>query len=300
MQIGLIGLGKMGYNLALNLRDNNIDVVAFNRSKEKVEKIMKEEGVKGVFTLEELVQQLEKPRIVWMMIPAGKPVDDMIDRVVPLLEPGDILVDGGNSNYKDTLRRAKALEEKQINYVDVGTSGGTSGARNGACMMVGASDDVFKKLEPLFKVVNVENGYLHCGPVGSGHFVKMVHNGIEYGMLQAIAEGFEILEASQFDFDLEQIARVWNHGSVIRGWLMELMQSAFSKEPKLESIKGVIDHSGEGLWTAQEALELGVPAPIITTSLMVRFRSQQEDSFAGKVVAALRNEFGGHAVTKKE
>ena len=261
---------------------------------------MKEEGVKGSFTLEELVQQLEKPRIVWMMIPAGKPVDDMIDRVVPLLEPGDILVDGGNSNYKDTLRRAKALEEKQINYVDVGTSGGTSGARNGACMMVGASDDVFKKLEPLFKVVNVENGYLHCGPVGSGHFVKMVHNGIEYGMLQAIAEGFEILEASQFDFDLEQIARVWNHGSVIRGWLMELMQSAFSKEPKLESIKGVIDHSGEGLWTAQEALELGVPAPIITTSLMVRFRSQQEDSFAGKVVAALRNEFGGHAVTKKE
>lgn len=299
MRIGLIGLGKMGYNLALNLRDNQFEVVAYNRSKEKVEKIM-EEGVKGAFSLEELVQQLEKPRVVWMMIPAGKPVDDMIAQVAPLLEPGDILVDGGNSNYKDTLRRAKELEEKQIHFVDVGTSGGTSGARNGACMMIGAPVDVFKHLEPLFKAVNVENGYLHCGPVGSGHFVKMVHNGIEYGMLQAIAEGFEILEASQFDFNLEEVARVWNHGSVIRGWLMELMQSAFSKDAKLEGIKGIIDHSGEGLWTAQEALELGVPAPIITTSLMVRFRSQQEDSFAGKVVAALRNEFGGHAVTKKE
>lgn len=298
MQIGLIGLGKMGYNLALNLRDNQFDVVAYNRSKEKIEKIM-EEGVKGAFTLEELVQSLEKPRVVWMMIPAGKPVDDMIAQVAPLLEPGDILIDGGNSNYKDTLRRARELEAKQIHFMDVGTSGGTSGARNGACMMIGGPVEIFKHLEPLFQAVNVENGYLHCGPVGSGHFVKMVHNGIEYGMLQAIAEGFEILEASQFDFDLEEVARVWNHGSVIRGWLMELMQSAFSKDAKLDGIKGVIDHSGEGLWTAQEALELGVPAPIITTSLMVRFRSQQEDSFAGKVVAALRNEFGGHAVTKK-
>lgn len=300
MKIGLIGLGRMGYNLALNFRDHSIEVIAYNRSKEKVEKIMKEEGVKGAFTLEELVEQLDKPRILWMMIPAGKPVDDMIEQVVPLLEPGDILIDGGNSNYKDTLRRAQQLKEKGIHFVDVGTSGGVSGARHGACMMIGAPDDVFQLLEPIFKAVNVENGYLHCGPVGSGHFVKMVHNGIEYGMLQAIAEGFEILEASQFDFDLEQIARVWNHGSVIRGWLMELTQNAFRKDPKLESIRGVIDHSGEGLWTAQEALELGVPAPIITTSLMVRFRSQQDDSFAGKVVAALRNEFGGHPVTKKE
>lgn len=298
MQIGLIGLGKMGYNLALNLRDNNIDVVAYNRSPQKVENII-EEGVKGAFTLDELVKQLKAPRILWMMIPAGAPVDDMIDNLLPLLDKGDLIIDGGNSNYKDTLRRFELLESKGIEFADVGTSGGISGARNGACMMIGAKDDVFKRLEPVLADINVPNGYLHCGRNGSGHYVKMVHNGVEYGMMQAMAEGFEILEKSQFDLDYEAVARVWNHGSVIRGWLMELMQNAFSKDANLDAIRGVMDHSGEGLWTAQEALDLGVPAHIITSSLFVRFRSKQEDTFSGKVVAALRNEFGGHAVTKK-
>jgi 6-phosphogluconate dehydrogenase len=299
MQIGLVGLGRMGYNLALNLKDHNHEVIVYNRSEGKVKQAM-EEGFKGTFSLEELVKNLNtSPRIIWLMVPAGKPVDEMIEQLLPHLNKGDIIIDGGNSHFKDTLRRFETLESKGIEFVDVGTSGGTSGARHGACMMIGAKDHIFKHLEPFIKDVNVENGYLHTGRNGSGHYVKMIHNGIEYGMLQAIAEGFEILEKSQFDLDYEKVARVWNNGSVIRGWLMELMESAFSKNPELDHIKGVIDHSGEGLWTIQEALEIGVPAQVITSSLFVRFRSKQEDTFSGKVVAALRNEFGEHAVTKK-
>lgn len=298
MKIGLIGLGKMGYNLALNMKDNKHEVVAYNRSPEKIALIEKE-GVIGAYTLEQLVENLNNPRIIWLMLPAGQVIDDMIDKLVNLLDKGDIIIDGGNSHYKDTLRRSAYLKEKEIHYVDIGTSGGISGARHGACMMVGCDNEIFKKIEPLIKSITVKNGYLHTGRNGSGHFLKMIHNGIEYGMLQAIAEGFEVLEKSQFSYDFEKVARVWNNGSVIRGWLMELLENAFSKDPKLEKIRGIIHSSGEGLWTVQEALDLQVPLHVITSSLFTRYRSFQDDTFSGKVIAALRNEFGGHSVEKK-
>ncbi|MDF2698890.1 MAG: gndA [Haloplasmataceae bacterium] len=298
MELGLIGLGKMGYNLALNLRDHNHKVIAFNRSSDKIDQAVKD-GLTGVYSLTELVNKLSKPRVIWIMVPAGNPVDEVIDSLVPLLDESDIIIDGGNSNYKDTLRRLDALKAKNLRFVDVGTSGGIEGARNGACMLIGTDDATFNYIEPIFKDSCVVNGYLHTGRNGSGHYVKMVHNGIEYGMLQSIAEGFEIFEKSQFDLDFEKIAKVFNNGSVIRGWLMELMERAFSKDPHLDEIKGKINSSGEGLWTIQEALELGVPAHVITSSMFVRFRSLQDDTFSGKVVAALRNEFGGHAVEKK-
>jgi len=295
MKVGLIGLGRMGFNLALNMRDHGHEVVVYNRSPEKIKEAEKE-GIKGAYTIEDLVKKLERRRIIWLMVPAGDPVDEMIEKLVPLLEEHDILIDGGNSYYKDTLRRYEMLKEKGIDFVDVGTSGGIEGARHGACTMIGAEDEVFKYIEPLIRDISAENGYLHTGKNGSGHFAKMVHNGIEYGMMQAIGEGFEVLEKSQFDFDLKEVARVWSHGSVIRGWLMELMEKAFEKDPKLSGIKGVMHSSGEGLWTVEEALNLKVPVPVIAQSLFMRYRSEQEDTFAGKVVAALRNEFGGHAV----
>ncbi|MCT8977404.1 decarboxylating 6-phosphogluconate dehydrogenase [Clostridium sp. CX1] len=298
MEIGLIGLGRMGFNLALNMRDKGHKVVAFNRTAEKVKEAEKE-GITGAYSIEELVNKLTGRKIIWLMVPAGNTVDDMVEKLVPLLNKRDIIIDGGNSNYKDTLRRYRELKEKEIDFVDVGTSGGIEGARNGACTMVGAEEDVFKHIEPLIKDISVEKGYLHTGKNGSGHFVKMVHNGIEYGMMQAMGEGFEILEKSQFDLNYKEVARVWNNGSVIRGWLMELAESAFRKDANLDGIKGIMYSSGEGLWTVQEALELKVPAPIITESLFMRYRSEQEDTFTGKVVAALRNEFGGHAVAKK-
>ncbi|MFV9511336.1 phosphogluconate dehydrogenase (NAD(+)-dependent, decarboxylating) [Tepidibacillus sp. LV47] len=299
MKLGMVGLGKMGFNLVLNLLDYGHDVVVFDVNKERMELIGKE-GAMIAKDYQDMVQKLDTPRIIWLMIPAGALVDQVIDQFVPYLSQGDILIDGGNSNYKDTLRRAKQLKEKGIHFVDVGTSGGMEGARKGACLMIGGDQEVFHRLEPIFKDISVENGYLYTGEVGSGHFLKMVHNGIEYGMMQAIAEGFEILEKSPFKYDYQEVARVWNHGSVIRGWLMELMEHAFSKEPKLESIKGVMYSSGEGKWTVETALDLQTAAPVIALSLMMRYRSLEEDTFAGKVVAALRNEFGGHAVEKKE
>lgn len=299
MKIGLIGLGRMGFNLALNMRDKGHKVVCFNRSKEKVEEAIKE-GLEGTFSIEELVSKLDGRKVVWLMLPAGELIDQMIDKLVPMLNKGDIIIDGGNSNYKDTLRRYENLKSTGIDFVDVGTSGGIDGARNGACTMIGAEDSVFSYIEELVRDISVENGYLHCGANGSGHFVKMVHNGVEYGMMQAIGEGFEILKKSRFDLDMEKVAKVWNHGSVVRGWLMELAQNAFSKDENLDKIKGVMYSSGEGLWTVQEALELKVPATVITESLMMRYRSEQEDTFTGKVVAALRNEFGGHAVKENK
>ncbi|WP_018249060.1 phosphogluconate dehydrogenase (NAD(+)-dependent, decarboxylating) [Orenia marismortui] len=298
MKIGVIGLGKMGRNLALNLVDHGHEVIGYDRSSESVE-VAEQEGVKGVKDLEEMVTSLLGRKVIWMMIPAGDPVDNTIEVLASLLDKEDIIIDGGNSNFNNTLRRNNFLKKKGIHLVDAGTSGGVEGARNGACMMIGAEDEVFDYLEDVFRDVNVEKGYLHTGPTGSGHFVKMVHNGIEYGILQAIGEGFEIMDASDFKLDYKEIARVWNHGSVIRSWLMELTQNAFSKDPQLDSIKGVINSSGEGLWTVEEALKLKVPAPIITNSLFVRYRSQQQDTFSGKVIAALRNEFGGHEVEKK-
>lgn len=298
MQIAIVGLGRMGYNLALNLKDNGHDVIGFNRSASKVDDI-KAEGVKGAYTIDEMLDHFDGRKVVWLMVPNGDPTQKMIDTIVPKLNEHDILIDGGNSNFNDTLARYEVLKEKGIDFVDAGTSGGIEGARYGACSMVGADDEVFAFIEPIFKDICVENGYLHCGRVGSGHFTKMVHNGVEYGMMQAIGEGFEILRASQFDLDYEKVARVWNNGSVIRSWLMELAESAFSKSPELGDIKDVIGSNGEGLWTVEEALKLKVPAPVITESLFVRFRSEQQESFSGKVVAALRNEFGGHAVVKK-
>ncbi|MDF2547637.1 MAG: gndA [Anaerosolibacter sp.] len=299
MEIGIIGLGKMGYNLALNIKDHGHKVFAYNRSPEKIQEA-ENQGVLGAYSIEELVGKLSAPRVIWLMVPAGNPVDEMVEMLMPLVDQGDMIIDGGNSNYKDTLRRYERLKEKGIRFADVGTSGGVEGARNGACMMVGAEKDVFERIEPLIKDICVENGYVHTGESGSGHYVKMIHNGIEYGMLQAIGEGFEILEKSQFELDYGAIAKVWNHGSVIRGWLMELMERAFEKDPQLQAIKGVIHSSGEGLWTVQEALELQVPVHTIASSLFVRYRSQQEDTFSGKVIAALRNEFGGHSVEKMD
>lgn len=298
MKIGLIGLGKMGFNLALNMKDHNHDVVAYEIS-EKACEIAVNSGIKCHRELDSFIEQLPLQKIIWLMIPAGKPVDDMIEKLLPHLKRNDILIDGGNSNYKDTLRRYEKLKNNGIEFVDIGTSGGTDGARNGICAMIGASEDTFTLLAPLLKDISVQNGYVHTGINGSGHFAKMVHNGIEYGMMQAIGEGFEILKESRFEFDLDKIASVWNNGSVIRSWLMELAVNMFKKDSGLDGIKGIVHSSGEGLWTVQEALELKVSAPVITESLFARYRSEREDTFSGKVVAALRNEFGGHMVEKK-
>lgn len=298
MRIGLIGLGKMGANLAKNMKDNNIDVVVYNRTVDKVKEV-EEYGVEGAYSLEELVSKLTSPKVLWLMIPAGKPVDDTIEKLLPMLDEGDIIIDGGNSKYKDTLVRYKELREHGISLIDAGTSGGTDGARNGACMMVGGDDEVVSLLAPTFEALCVENGYGHMGPAGAGHFVKMVHNGIEYGMMQAVGEGFEILQESRFDLDYEQVSTVWNNGSIIAGYLMEMTERAFKQDPVLENSLGIIDSSGEGLWTVEEALELQVPAPVITQSLFTRYRSKQQDTFSGKVVAAQRNQFGGHYLHKK-
>ncbi|MQR86057.1 decarboxylating 6-phosphogluconate dehydrogenase [Bacillus megaterium] len=299
MKIGLIGLGKMGYNLSLNLMDNHHEVVAYDVNKEAVEKLSNE-GATGAFTVEELVNELPpSPKVVWIMVPAGEVTENVITELKELLSEGDIIIDGGNSNYKESVRRAHDLQEKGIYFFDVGTSGGMEGARNGACTMIGGDAEVFRTIEPVFNDICVENGFMYAGKSGSGHFLKMVHNGVEYGMMQSIAEGFEVLEKSQFDFDYEAVARVWNNGSVVRSWLMELTENAFSKDPKLDSIKGIMQSSGEGKWTVETALDLQTATPVIALSLMMRYRSLEEDTFTGKVVAALRNEFGGHGVVNK-
>ncbi|NJP36067.1 phosphogluconate dehydrogenase (NAD(+)-dependent, decarboxylating) [Alkalicoccus luteus] len=298
MKIGFIGLGKMGYNLALNLMDHQHEVVANDVNTEQI-RALAGEGAEPAWSLEEVVQKLEAPRTVWLMVPAGEITGTLIDQLAELLEPGDTVIDGGNSNYKESLARNEKLRGLGMHFVDVGTSGGVEGARDGACMMVGGDEEIISRIEPIFTDTTIENGYLHAGAPGSGHFLKMIHNGIEYGMMQSIAEGFDILEKSQFDYDYEQVAKLWNHGSVIRSWLMELTQNAFSKDPKLDGIRGVMNSSGEGKWTVESALDLEVPAPVIALSLMMRHRSQEDDTFTGKVVAALRNEFGGHEVVKK-
>ena len=298
MQIGLVGLGKMGFPLALNLQEKGFGVVAFDVSADSRERV-KAEGVTTAESLSNLVRQLNTTRVIWLMIPAGPIVDSVIDELLPMLTVGDILIEGGNAHYKDSVRRYHALKEKGIRFLDCGTSGGVSGARNGVCAMIGGDKDVFDYCEPIYKAIAVPNGYLYTGAAGSGHFVKMVHNGIEYGMMQAIAEGFEVFEKSSYDLDFKAIADLFNHGSVVRSWLMELVMNAFTKDPHLEAIRGVMHSSGEGKWTLETALDLGVPTPVMALSLMMRYRSLQEDSFSGKVVAALRNEFGGHAVVEK-
>ncbi|SFG04677.1 6-phosphogluconate dehydrogenase [Halobacillus alkaliphilus] len=298
MKIGLIGLGKMGYNLGLNLMDHGHEVVANDVNADQIKEIANA-GAVPAHSLKELVENLEAPRTVWVMVPAGEITQSVLDELSGLLEAGDRVIDGGNSNYKDSLRRAEQFKEKDMFFFDVGTSGGTEGARHGGCFMIGGDEEQFKEIEPIFADTSVENGYHYAGRAASGHFLKMVHNGIEYGMMQSIAEGYEILEKSPFDYDYEAVSKVWNNGSVIRSWLIELMESAFSKDAKLEDIRGVMNSSGEGKWTLETAIEYEMAAPVIAMSLMTRYRSQEDDTFSGKVVAALRNEFGGHAVVKK-
>ncbi|EJS70001.1 MULTISPECIES: phosphogluconate dehydrogenase (NAD(+)-dependent, decarboxylating) [Bacillus] len=297
MRVGLIGLGKMGLNLGKNLIDHKHEVAAFDLNTSAVEE-MKEYGATGVSSLSELVQSLESPRILWVMVPHAV-VDSVINEVTPLLSKGDILIEAGNSHYKESIRRYEQLKKDGIHFMDAGTSGGMEGARNGACYMIGGDQEAWDIVEPIFRDTAVENGFLYAGKAGSGHFLKMIHNGIEYGMMAAIGEGFEVLEKSEFDYDYEKVSRVWNNGSVIRSWLMELTENAFSKDAKLDEIKGVMHSSGEGKWTVETALDLQTATPVIAMSLLMRYRSLDNDTFTGKVVAALRNEFGGHAVEKK-
>lgn len=299
MKAGIIGLGKMGYNIGLQMLDKHHDVVAYDLSEEFRESF-KGDGGGTASSLQELVDQLPKPRIIWVMVPAGDATDQVLTETASYLDEGDILIDAGNSHYKRTLAHYEALEARGVHFFDVGTSGGISGARNGACLMIGGRKDVFPVLEPLMEDLSVENGYHYTGEGGSAHYLKMVHNGIEYGMMAAMGEGFELLEKGPFDYDYEQVARVWNNGSVIRGWLMELMEEAFRGDARLDDIRGVMHSSGEGKWSVESALEYEATTPVIALSLMMRYRSQETDTFNGKVVAALRKGFGGHAVEKSE
>ena len=296
MKLGMIGLGKMGGNMTERLMKGGHEVVVYDRTPETVQKYVGL-GSEGSDSPASMVSKLASPKIVWIMVPAGKPVDDTIALLLPGLSKGDVIIDGGNSNFHDTMRRGADLKEKGIEFVDSGTSGGIWGLANGYCLMIGASGQAFKLCEPIFKTLAPENGYAHMGPTGSGHYVKMIHNGVEYGMLQAYAEGYEILHASKdFKLDLHKISAVWNNGSVVRSWINELAERAFEKDSHLEALKGFVADSGEGRWTVQEAVDLDVPAPVITLSLLMRLRSRQDDSFSAKVIAALRNEFGGHGV----
>ena len=298
MQLAMIGLGRMGGNMVERLMRGGHSLVVYDRDPVAVSKYAGL-GATGAAGIQELCGKLAAPRIIWIMVPAGKPVDETIERAVSCLDKGDVIIDGGNSNFHDTMRRAASLRERGIELIDAGTSGGIWGLANGYCLMVGASKDAFARCEPIFRTLAPPDGLAHVGPPGSGHYVKMIHNGIEYGMLQAYAEGYEILNAStSFTLDLRQIAAVWNRGSVVRSWLNELAEQAFTTDAKLEGIRGYVEDSGEGRWTVQEAIDLNVPAPVITMSLLARFRSRQPDSFSAKVIAALRNEFGGHAVKK--
>jgi 6-phosphogluconate dehydrogenase len=298
MRLAMIGLGRMGGNMSERLMKGGHEVVAFDRAADVVRKYVSL-GATPASTLADITTKLKTPRIVWIMVPAGKPVDDTMASLVPGMSKGDVIIDGGNSNYHDSMRRAAELEGKGIHFVDAGTSGGIWGLANGYCLMIGASATAFKLCEPIFKTLAPQDGYAHMGPPGSGHYVKMIHNGIEYGMLEAYAEGYEILHASKdFKLDLHKIAMVWNHGSVVRSWLNELAEKALEHDGELSGLRGYVEDSGEGRWTVQEAIDLDVPAPVITLSLLARLRSRQADSFSAKVIAALRNEFGGHAVKK--
>lgn len=299
MKIGLVGLGKMGYPLALNMRDHSHDVIAYNRSEEKRNAI-KQEGVTTVDSIEALVKTLEKPRTIWLMVTSGEVVDALIETLIPLLDKEDLIIDGGNSFYQDTLKRYDYVTSKGIGYVDVGTSGGVDGARYGACFMAGGKDEYIQRIDSLLQDLSVENGYAHVGAPGTGHYVKMIHNGIEYGMMQAIGEGFEILEHSPLEIDQSKVANVWANGSIIEGLLMRMVVSALEKSENLENVIGIVDASGEGEWTVREALDLKVYAPVISTALGMRFKSKDNLKYSEKVVAAMRNEFGGHKLHKKD
>lgn len=298
MQLGLIGLGKMGMNLALNMLDNDIQVVGYDKFlTEDSKKTLKK--VELVDSINDMVTKLTTPRLIWVMVPSGNVTETVLEDLLELLDKDDIVIDGGNSRFSDSVRRSKLFKDKGIHFLDVGTSGGQDGARNGACLMIGGEQETFRQIESLFKAISTENGYSYMGKSGSGHFVKMVHNGIEYGMMQAIGEGFDLLEASNYDLDYRDVAKVWANGSIIEGLLMDTVVSAINKDPKLESIQGRVDDSGEGQWTIEEALNLKVSIPVIAQSLFARYKSKDDKAFSEKIVASMRNEFGGHKVYKK-
>ncbi len=286
MKIGMVGLGRMGAGLAARLKGAGHEVVGYDRNPE----------IADVDSLEWLVNSLEPPRAVWVMVPDGPPTEQTVDDVAALLSPDDIVIDGGNSFYKDSIRRADELSKQGLHYLDAGTSGGIWGLEVGFCLMIGGPREAFERVEPIFEALAPEDGYMHMGPSGAGHYTKMIHNGIEYGMMQAYAEGFELLKAYDDPIDLQKTAVLWNHGSVVRSWLLELAERAFESDPDLEHLRGYVDDSGEGRWTVHEAVDRGVPASVITQSLYARFASRDENSFGMRVLAALRNEFGGHAV----
>jgi len=291
----MVGLGRMGGNMVTRLIRGGHEVVAYTRDQSKVQKAV-EGGALGAKDLKDLVAQLPAPRAIWIMVPAGKPTQDMIDALVPLISKGDLLIDGGNSKYTDDIERAEKLKPQGIHYMDAGTSGGVWGLKVGYCLMVGGEVLDFQRLEPVFKTLAPPNGYMHCGPAGAGHFVKMVHNGIEYGMMQAYAEGFEIMQASRYDVDLAKVANLWNQGSVVRSWLLELTALALEADPGLDKLAAYVEDSGEGRWTVEESINLSVPAPVIALALQLRFRSRQDNSFSSRMLAAMRQQFGGHAV----
>ena len=299
MRIGFIGLGRMGANMVRRLVQSGHEVVVFNRTAEKVKEIEKE-GVIGASSVQDLISKLPEPKVVWVMVPAGDATNQMVHEVAGHLKAGDIMIDGGNSNYKNSIRLSNELKKKKIHFFDCGTSGGIWGLKIGYCLMIGGPEDVFKKIEPVFKSLAPTDGYLRAGPAGAGHFVKMIHNGIEYGLLQAYGEGFHILKESGYELNFQKIAHLWNQGSVVRSWLLELAEEAFKKDPKLEKLEAYVEDSGEGRWTVETAKEKNVPAPVITDALEARVRSREgKGTFSDKLIAALRNEFGGHAVKKK-
>ena len=302
MEIGMIGLGRMGGNMAQRLLKGGHRVVAYDPNEDAV-KAAEHNGATSASSIADLVSKLSAPRAAWVMVPSGEPTESTINTVADAMSPGDVIIDGGNSNYKDSVRRADALKGKGISFLDAGTSGGIWGLTEGYSMMVGGDTEAFQKIKPIIQTLapGEDFGYGHVGPAGAGHFVKMVHNGIEYGMMQAFAEGFELMEAKkEFNLDMAQIAEMWRYGSVVRSWLLDLTAAALKEDEKLEGLQAYVEDSGEGRWTVQEAIELAVPVPVISASLQARFRSRQEEPFGLKLLAAMRNQFGGHAVKKAE
>ena len=297
MQIGFVGLGRMGLNMVTRLVRGGHTVVAYDRSADAVARA-EAAGAKGVSTLEALIEALAAPRAVWVMVPSGDPTESTVGTLGQMLAAGDTIIDGGNTNFHDDVRRAQALAAKRLDYVDAGTSGGIWGLQEGYCLMVGGKPDVCRRLEPIFVTLAPKDGYLHVGGHGAGHYVKMIHNGIEYGLMQAYAEGFELMHASDYAIDVGAVAGLWNQGSVVRSWLLELAARALAEDPELSGLKGYVEDSGEGRWTLHEAIDRGVPLPVMTAALFTRFRSRADNPFSERMLAALRNQFGGHAVKK--